>query len=95
MVLGELAGNPAPEAEVGGGAPALLAGTLAVRADAPAFAAGARSAAPAFLGLVRRAARLPEEVEVEGESAAMAAARAIAAIRERVKKALTHDRGRS
>ena len=60
---------------MGRGAPAQPADTSAARANAPAQAAGARSAALAFRGLVRRAARLPEEVEEEEVSAAMAAAR--------------------
>ena len=63
-------------AELGSGAPAQPADRSAARANAPEQAAGARSAAPAFRGLVRRAARLPEEVEEEEVSAAMAAARA-------------------
>ena len=63
-------------AELGSGAPAQPADRSAARANAPEQAAGARSAAPAFRGLVRRAARLAEEVEDEEVSAAMAAARA-------------------
>ena len=86
MVLGELAGVRAPAAEVGRGAPAHSASTSAAIADArhapspPAgLAAGAPSAVPACRGLARRggrAARLPEDVEVEEEAADLAAARA-------------------
>ena len=72
--LGELVWDPAPAAEVGRGAQAHAVGTLAARASAPAPASGARSAAPAFRGLVRRAARLAEEVEDVEVFAAMAAA---------------------
>ena len=74
--LGELVWDPAPAAEVGRCAPAHAAGTSAARANAPAPASGARSAAPAFRGLVCRAALLAEEVENKEVSAAMAAARA-------------------
>ena len=83
MVLGELAGVRAPAAEVGRGAPAHTASTSATMADAPSLpaglAAGAPSAVPACRGLARRggrAARLPEDVEVEEEAADLAAARA-------------------
>ena len=82
-MLGELAGDPAPAAEVGSGAPAHTASTSAAMVDAPSppdgLAAGAPSAVPACRGLARRggrAARLPEDVEVEEEAADLAAVRA-------------------
>ena len=77
MVLGELAGDPAPAAE------AHTASTSAAMADAPSLpaglAAGAPLAAPACRGLAHRcgrAALLPEDVEVEEEAEDLAAARA-------------------
>ena len=88
VVLGELAGDQAPAAEVGRGAPAQAAhtaSTSAAMADAPSppagLTAGAPSAAPACLGLARRGGRAvrllsPKDVEVEEEAADLAAARA-------------------
>ena len=53
VVLGELAGDLAPAAEVVLCAPMLLAGTSAARAGAPEPAVKAPSAEPACQGLVR------------------------------------------
>ena len=69
-----MADAPAPAAK----ALALLAraDTSAARAEALASSAGARWPAPAIRGLVHWDARLPEDEEVEEETAVIAAARA-------------------
>ena len=76
-VLDELAGDPAPAAEMGA-VNSLLAGMLAARADAPSLlaglATGALVAAPACRSLADQGARLPEDVKVEEEAADLAAA---------------------
>ena len=81
MVLGELAGDPAPAAEVGRCALALLDGTSAARADLPSDTVVAGwthcwRASACLQGLYTPSCPASKDVVVEEEAADLAAARA-------------------